>query len=89
MQLAGSLRALGSPGEALAVLDGAHGQDDGQDGFPDAAEALAALCLADLGRDREALVRAVAALARHAESYGPAIEAYLAELPAPPGDGSP
>ncbi|GAB7192998.1 hypothetical protein NUM3379_37070 [Kineococcus sp. NUM-3379] len=101
VQLAGSLRALDRAEDALAVLDGASrpqdgphegsddGPDDDADGFPDAAEALAALCLADLGRDREALVRAVAALARHAESYGPAIEAYLAELPAPPGDGSP
>ena len=100
VQLAGSLRALGRAAEALTVLDGAGADGAGADGadadgadadgggFADATEALAALCLADLGRDRDALVRALTALARHAESYGPAIEAYLAELPgASPGGG--
>ena len=89
VQLAGSLRSLGRAEEALGVLDTSEAGPQDEGGFADAAEALAALCLADLGRDREALVRAVGALARHAESYGPAIEAYLAELPASPGNGSP
>ncbi|WP_211291095.1 tetratricopeptide repeat protein [Kineococcus xinjiangensis] len=90
VQLAASLRAVGRPADALdvlgsegpgpEVLDPGAADDAGDDGFAAASEGIAALCLADLGRDREGLVRALLALARHAGPYGPALEAYGAEL---------
>ena len=91
VQLAAALRSAGRPADALALLDAEQpdgGQPDPQadgtgaehDGFAAASEAIAALSLADLGRDREGLVRALRALARSAAPYGPALEAYADEL---------
>ena len=82
VQLAGALRAAGRPADALALLDGPGAELDGEPAA--AAGAVAALCLADLGRGRDALLRALGALAAHAGPYGPAVEAYAAELPPDP-----
>ncbi len=79
--LASSLRVVGEPAAALAVLDELTAER------PDstAAAAFRALVLHDLGRHAEAVATAVEELSRHlagsdAEGYEPALRYYTGEL---------
>jgi tetratricopeptide (TPR) repeat protein len=67
IQLASSLRNLGRPEESVALL-----QDElrtGSDPLDDAVRAFLALALVDVGREREAVSLALAALAPHLPRY--------------------
>ena len=84
VQLASSLRVLGSADEALSELDSLLAD------HPDsvAGSAFRALVLNDLGRTSEAVAQAVSELARHlagsdAETYAPALHQYAAGLTHP------
>ncbi|WP_191283089.1 tetratricopeptide repeat protein [Pseudolysinimonas yzui] len=79
IQLASTVRNLGRPDEALALL---REEFAGHQEHPlaDAATAFAALALADLGTEREALVAVLRALAPHLPAYGRAVTAYADEL---------
>jgi tetratricopeptide (TPR) repeat protein len=79
IQLASTVRNLGRPDEALALLReefAAHPEHP----LADAATAFAALALADTGAEREALVAALRALAPHLPAYGRAVTAYADDL---------
>lgn len=67
IQLASTLRNLGRPGEGLALLHAERNK--GSDELDDALAAFEALMLADLGREREGLSRALCALAGHLPRY--------------------
>jgi tetratricopeptide (TPR) repeat protein len=79
IQLASTLRNLGRPTEAIAIL---------QDGFSDAADhpladaarAFLALCLLDTGDPRSALAVALDALAPHLPEFSRAVRAYAEQL---------
>jgi hypothetical protein len=77
IQLASSLRNLGRPAESVALLT--TERDAGSDQLDDAIRAFLALALADVGRDREALSIALAALAPHPPRYQRSLE-FAAEL---------
>lgn len=74
IQMSSSLRNLGQVETAIALLEAEQGVDpdtlDEQTrGLADAISAVRALCLADAGREREAVSVAVAALAAHLPRY--------------------
>ncbi|WP_030443373.1 tetratricopeptide repeat protein [Actinoplanes subtropicus] len=74
VQMCSSLRNLGQVGPAIAVLEAERNVDAGTldeqtRGLADAVSAVLALCLADAGREREAVSVAVAALAPHLPRY--------------------
>ncbi len=74
IQMASSLRNVGRVDEAVAVLEAERGIDPatldaGTRSLADAISAVLALCLADSGREREAVSVAVAALAAHLPRY--------------------
>jgi tetratricopeptide (TPR) repeat protein len=79
IQLASTVRNLGRPDEALALL---RDEFAGRPEHPlaDAATAFAALALADTGAEREALVAVLRALAPRLPAYGRAVTAYADEL---------
>jgi tetratricopeptide (TPR) repeat protein len=74
IQLASSLRNLGRPQESIALLTAER--DVGSDDLDDAVRAFLALALADVGRNREALSIALAALARHLPRYQRSLANY-------------
>lgn len=79
IQLASTVRNLGRPDEALALLRdefAAHPEHP----LADAATAFAALALADTGSEREALVAVLRALSPHLPAYGRSITTYADEL---------
>lgn len=78
VQLASSLRNLGRPADGAALLDAELGQPS--DDLDDAVRGFLALCLADAGREREALGVALGALAPHLTRYRRSLTAYAAEL---------
>ncbi|MGR0219316.1 tetratricopeptide repeat protein [Agromyces sp. ZXT2-6] len=80
IQLASTLRNLGRPAEALALLDGVR-SDAGD--LAEAVDAFRALALASSGRADAAASVALIALAPHLTQYRRAVDAYARELVAP------
>ncbi|RKS80446.1 tetratricopeptide repeat protein [Motilibacter peucedani] len=78
IQLASSLRNLGDPEQALALLD--EEAQRGADELTGALAAFRALALADLGREREAVAVAVGALAAYLPRYNGSVQRYAAAL---------
>jgi len=81
IQLASSLRNLGQPEESVALLTAER--DAGSDQLDEAVRAFLALALADVGRDREALSIALAALAPHLPMYQRSLANYARLLADP------
>ncbi|MEU4689372.1 tetratricopeptide repeat protein [Actinoplanes sp. NPDC023714] len=77
VQLGSSLRNIGRPDEAVALLSAQQPDDV----VGDAARAFLALALHDSGRTEEALRVALRALAATLPLYGRAVSAYADELP--------
>ena len=75
IQLASSLRNVGEPEAALAVLD----EQPVSEGMRPAAQAFRALALRDRGREDQALEGALAALAPLLPQYGGAVQRYAQE----------
>jgi hypothetical protein len=74
IQLSSSLRNIGQVGAAVTALEAERGidpatLDEQTRNLADAISATLALCLADAGREREAVSIAVAALAAHLPRY--------------------
>ena len=78
IQLASTLRNLGRVKESVMLLTNERGA--GADELDDAVTAFLALSLADLGRDKEALSLALAALARHLPRYNRSLARYARAL---------
>lgn len=78
IQLASSLRNVGAPGEALYLLQIELAQPP--DELTSAVCAFAALALADLGREREALRTVLLALASHLPRYSRSVTNYANDL---------
>lgn len=78
IQLASSLRVLGAPAEAAALLEDEARQP--ADALDAAVAAFHALALADLGREREALSRALTALAPLLPRYQQSLARYAQAL---------
>jgi hypothetical protein len=74
IQLASSLRNLGRPEESVALLT--TELDAGSDHLDDAVRAFLALALTDVGREREAVSLALAALAPHLPRYQRSLANY-------------
>ncbi|MER5494193.1 tetratricopeptide repeat protein [Streptomyces sp. NPDC002490] len=83
IQLASSLRNLGRPEEGVVLLS--PELDAENDELDDAVRAFLALCLADAGREREALSLALGALAPHLPRYQRALGHYAHQLSTPAG----
>ena len=78
IQLASSLRNIGKPEEAAALLAGEALQPD--DELSSAVSAFRALALGDLAREREALGHALLALSKHLPRYNASLARYAGEL---------
>ena len=78
IQLASSLRALGKPHEALALLraEASAPEDD----LSTSVRAFLALTLVDVGREREAVAQSLLALSRHLPRYNASLERYARAL---------
>ena len=74
IQLASSLRNLGRADESIALLTAELGA--GADQLDDAVRAFLALALVDVGREREAVSLALAALAPHLPRYQRSVANY-------------
>jgi tetratricopeptide repeat protein len=81
IQLASSLRNLGSPQESVALLEAERAR--GSDHLDDAVEAVLALALTDLGREREAVSLLLGALAPHLPRYQRSMANYARLLVQP------
>lgn len=79
IQLASTVRNLGRPQETLDLLRDRFAEAPGHP-LGDSATAFAALALADLGREREALVASLHALIPHLPAYRRALNAYADAL---------
>ncbi|MEY9850416.1 tetratricopeptide (TPR) repeat protein [Leifsonia sp. EB41] len=79
VQLASTLRNLGRPGEALALLRDLL-EAEPEHPLAGAAHAFAALALFDDGLPADALRESLRALVPHLPQYGRAVEAYAAAL---------
>ncbi|WP_207508222.1 tetratricopeptide repeat protein [Klenkia brasiliensis] len=80
IQLASSLRNLGDPAAGVALLEPELAVDDE---LSAAVRGFLALCLADTGREREALGLALGALASTLPRYQRSMAAYAGELTRP------
>ncbi len=78
IQMASSLRNLGAAGRSLALLEEEADRDS--DGLDAAVALFRALALADLGREREGLAIALAALAPTLPRYNASAARYAADL---------
>lgn len=78
IQMASSLRSLGHPEEAFALLNTELQADN--DELDDAVQAFLALVLVDLGREREAVSISLDALARHLPRYNRSLARYARQL---------
>lgn len=78
VQLANSLRNLGSADESVALLTAEL--DAASDDLDDAVRAFLALALTDVGREREAVSLALLALAPHLTRYQRSLAAYALEI---------
>ena len=74
IQLASSLRNIDRPRESVALLEAEL--DAGSDHLDDAVRAFLALALTDVGREREAVSLALAALAPHLPRYQRSVGNY-------------
>lgn len=74
IQLASSLRNLGNPDDSVRLLTAEL--DAGSDHLDDAVRAFLALALVDVGREREAVSLALAALAPHLTRYQRSLANY-------------
>lgn len=81
IQLASSLRNLGSPQESVALLEAERTL--GPDPLDDAVDAVLALALTDLGREREAVSLLLGALAPHLPRYQRSMANYARLLVQP------
>lgn len=81
VQLSSSLRNLGRAREGVELLTAERAR--GADHLSDALAATLALCLADSGREREAVSVAVAALAAHLPRYRRSMGNYARLLVSP------
>lgn len=86
IQLASSLRNLGEPHESVALLEAEL--DAGSDDLDDAVRAFLALALVDVGREREAVALALAALAPHLPRYQRSTANYARLLVEPEPEAS-
>jgi Arc/MetJ family transcription regulator len=78
IQLASTLRNLGKAAEGAELLRAEMAR--GSDELDDAVVATLALCLTELGREREAVGLAVGALARHLPRYNRSMANYAKAL---------
>lgn len=78
IQLASSMRNLGQPHEAIALLE--HEQQRTRDELDSAVVAFLSLALADVGREREALRLCLTALAGHLPRYNRSVVNYASDL---------
>ncbi len=78
VQLASSLRNVGRADESVALLTSELAA--GSDELDDAVRAFLALALIDVGRGREAVSHALAALAPHLPRYQRSVAAYAQDL---------
>jgi Tetratrico peptide repeat len=78
IQLASSLRNLGNPTEAAALLSAEVSADSNE--LDAAVQAFLALALADLGHEREALSVSLAALSTYLPRYNRSLARYASEL---------
>jgi tetratricopeptide (TPR) repeat protein len=78
IQMASSMRSLGRAAEAVVMLEAERAA--ASDELDDAVSAVLALTLADLGREREAVSIAVAALAAHLPRYQRSMRNYALAL---------
>lgn len=74
IQMSSSIRNLGRPGESLALLRAEA--EKGEDHLSDALTLTTALCLADLGREREALRDVITAMTAHLPRYQRSMRNY-------------
>jgi hypothetical protein len=81
IQLSSSLRNIGRPDEGVELLT--PELDAPSDDLDDAVRATLALCLADLGREREGLSLVLSALARHLPRYQRSMANYARLLVEP------
>src|SRR5262245_26246143 len=81
IQLSSSLRNIGHPEEGVKLLT--PELDASSDELDDAVRATLALCLADLGREREGLALVLGALARHLPRYQRSMANYARLLVEP------
>lgn len=80
IQMASSLRNLGQPAEAVALLTAEL--DAVSDELDGAVRAFLALALADVGREREALAISLAALSHYLPRYNRSLARYAQQLTA-------
>ncbi len=88
IQLASTLRNLGCPEESLELLREEFA-DRPDDPYADAAVAVAALSLVELGRPVEAVAALLHALTRHLPRYHRSMHAYADALLERPAPGNP
>ncbi|MFD8075455.1 tetratricopeptide repeat protein [Streptomyces sp. NPDC059718] len=74
IQMSSSLRNTGEAAAGLAMLEAERAR--GSDHLDDALDAVTALCLASLGREREGLSLVLIALARHLPRYNRSMANY-------------
>ena len=78
IQLASSLRNLGRAEESVALLTAEL--DAASDDLDDAVRGFLALAMASVGREREAVAMALAALAPHLTRYNRSLAAYARQI---------
>ena len=78
IQMASSLRNLGSAGEAVALLT--TELDTASDELDGAVRAFLALALVDVGREREAVAISLAALSQYLPRYNRSLARYAEQL---------
>jgi tetratricopeptide (TPR) repeat protein len=82
IQMASSLRNLGQPAQAAGLL-AAELEQAPADELDGAVRAFLALALADLGREREALMHTLTALSHSLPRYNRSLARYASELVPP------
>ena len=78
IQMASSLRNLGKPHDAIALLEAELG--DADDALNGAVRAFLALALVDVGREREAVAAALTALSEYLPRYKRSVANYAQDL---------
>ena len=86
IQMASSLRNIGKPQDAVALLSAElEGEDDALTG---AVRAFLALALVDVGREREAVAVALTALSGYLPRYNRSVASYAQQLTAEAPDSA-
>ncbi len=78
IQMASSLRNIGKPQDAVALLSAELGGET--DALTGAVRAFLALALVDVGREREAVAAALTALSEYLPRYNRSVARYAQEL---------